>query len=145
MAKAPDRNIGNDVRHFTSEMKKYAENKVKLAILNAGERLSRAIADSTGKIAALLLLGIAFLYLLVALALFVGNILHNLVLGFVVASGPGLIAGLFIFILAPSKIARKMQDKIVEQVVNDIDFNSGPVMNGHEAEEDQLTNKKTEG
>jgi hypothetical protein len=57
--------------------------------------------------------------LLVALALFVGNILHNMVLGFVVASGPGLLAGLFIYLLVPGKITRKMQDKLVEKVIND--------------------------
>jgi hypothetical protein len=119
MSKVPTRKIGDDVQHLTSEVKKYVENKVKLAILNIGERLSKAIADSAGKMVAGVCVGVAFLYLLVALALFVGNILHNMVLGFVVASGPGLLAGLFIYLLVPGKITRKMQDKLVEKVIND--------------------------
>ncbi len=119
MSKVPTRKIGDDVQHLTSEVKKYAENKVKLAILNIGERLSKTIADSAGKMVAGVCVGVAFLYLLVALALFVGNILHNMVLGFVVASGPGLLAGLFIYLLVPGKITRKMQDKLVEKVIND--------------------------
>jgi hypothetical protein len=145
MTKVPTGKIGDDVQHLTSELKKYAENKVKLAILNIVERLSQAIADSTGKIMAGLFLFVAFLYLLIALALFVGNILHNLVLGFVVASGPGLFAALFIYILVPAKMTHKMQDKIVEKVINDVDVSSESVIKRSETDEHPSTNEKTVG
>ncbi len=129
MAKVSTGKIGEDVQHIKTELKKYVENKVKLVILNIGERLSRTIVDSASKIAAVFFLLIAFIFLLVALGLFVGHLLHNMVLGFLVASGPCLFAGLLIYMFAPTIITRKMQNQIVDKVVNDVEINSDSVAN----------------
>jgi hypothetical protein len=135
MSKRKTGKIGEDVQHITSEIKKYVENKVKLTILNIAEQLSKTIADSTGKIAAGFFLFIGFIFLLVALGLFVGHLLHNMVLGFLVASGPCLFAGLFIYMFAPTILARKMQNQIVEKVIKDIDLKSGSDVNSLKTDE----------
>lgn len=117
-------NSGNDAKKLVSELKKYAENKVKLTALTVGEKLSKSVGNSVGKALAVPFLVIAFIFLLVAFALFIGNLLDNMVLGFVVASGPCLFAGLLIYIFAPANISKKMQDRMTEKVIAKINIDS---------------------
>jgi hypothetical protein len=145
MAKVPTDNIENNLQHIKADIKKYAESKVKLVALNIAEKASTKIADSAGKIGAAVCLGVAFLFLLVALALFAGHKLDNNVLGFVVASGPCLIGGLFLYIIAPPNIAKKLQDTFAEKIDDVFENEDDSVTNNNGDRRNQLRKEQLDG
>lgn len=102
-------NIGQRFKSITADLKLYIEKRVELLLLNVGEHLSRWFAESIQKIAGILLLTGGLIFLLVALAVYLGNLLDNPSLGYVIVSVPLLVMGLLFFYLKPDSMLRSLQ------------------------------------
>lgn len=110
--------IGQRVKHITAEVKRYAEKRLELIVLSIGEQYTRYIAESIQKIAGLVFLFGALVFLLFALALYLGTLLNSLALGFVIVSLPLLLTGFLFLNLKPRSITNKLKNEFEEELLN---------------------------
>lgn len=96
------------------ELRVYVEKRIQLVSVAISEQISLMIAQSFQKLAGLLLLSSAVLFLWLALSFFLGDLLNNTSLGFLIASVPLFMFG-FIFMRSSS---RKITDRIQAQLIS---------------------------
>lgn len=99
---------------FRRELRVYVEKRIQLVSVAISEQISLMIAQSFQKLAGLLLLSSAVLFLWLALSFFLGDLLNNTSLGFLIASVPLFIFG-FVFMRSSS---RKITDRIQAQLIS---------------------------
>lgn len=99
---------------FRRELRVYVEKRIQLVSVAISEQISLMIAQSFQKLAGLLLLSSAVLFLWLALSFFLGDLLNNTSLGFLIASVPLFIFG-FVFMRSSSK---KITDRIQAQLIS---------------------------
>lgn len=109
--------IGQRIKHITLDLKRYVEKRIELIVINIGEQYARWIAESIQKIAGLIFLFSALVFLLIALALYLGALLGSRSLGFVLVSIPFLICGYLFFNLKPASISRKLRTEFEEELI----------------------------
>lgn len=109
--------IGQRIKHITVDLKRYIEKRIELMVINIGEQYARWIAESIQKIAGLVFLFGALVFLLIALALYLGALLDSQSLGFVLVSIPFLICGYLFFNLKPESISRKLKAEFEEELI----------------------------
>ncbi len=110
--------IGQRVKHITNEVKRYVEKRLELTVLSIGEQYTRYIAESVQKIAGLVFLFGALVFLLVALALYLGAIFESPALGFAIVSVPLLITGILFVNLKPISITNKLKNEFEEELLS---------------------------
>jgi hypothetical protein len=96
------------------EIRVYVEKRIQLVSVAISEQISLMIAQSFQKLAGMLLLSSAILFLWLALSFFLGDLLNNTSFGFLIASVPLFIFG-FIFMRSSSK---KITDRIQAQLIS---------------------------
>ncbi|MDZ7694557.1 MAG: hypothetical protein U5K69_26125 [Balneolaceae bacterium] len=86
--------LGRRLKTISADLKLYIEKRVELLLLNVGEHFARMMAESVQRITGIILLSGASVCLLVALALYLGDLLNNESLGYVLVALPLIGAGL---------------------------------------------------
>ncbi|MFH5831188.1 phage holin family protein [Halalkalibaculum sp. DA3122] len=124
--------LGNRLKAISGDLKRYVEKRVELLLLNVGEHFSRMMAESVQKVAGILMLSGALVFLLVALALFLGDLLNNESLGYILVSIPMLVAGLLFYSLKPKSMAEGLQSHFEKEIIRAISANE-------EQKKEQLT------
>ena len=113
--------LAQRLKTITADLKLYIEKRIELVMLNVGEYLSHWMAASLQRATgALLLLG-GVCFLLVALAIFLGNVLENESLGYVLVSLPLLITGLLFVYLKPKGLFERLQQLFEAEVIKAIE------------------------
>lgn len=92
--------------------------RLELTVLSIGEQYTRYIAESVQKIAGLVFLFGALVFLLVALALYLGAIFESPALGFAIVSVPLLITGILFVNLKPISITNKLKNEFEEELLS---------------------------
>lgn len=110
-------NIGRRFKTITTDFKLYIEKRIELLLLNVGEHLSRWFAESIHKVAGILLLTGGLIFLLVALAVYLGSVLDNPSLGYLIVSVPLLVLGIFLFYLKPESLLRNLQQHFESELI----------------------------
>lgn len=115
--------LGQRLRSITADLKLYIEKRIELVMLNTGEHLSGWMAATIQRATGVLLLlgGVCFLF--VALAIYLGNILGNESLGYLLVSIPLLLAGLLFISLKPKGVFEKLQQRFESEVIKAIEQN----------------------
>ena len=101
--------LGQRFKTITSDLKLYIEKRVELFLLNIGGHMSRLMAESIQKMVGILLLFGGLVCLVVALAIYLGDVLGNESLGYVIVSLPLLITGLMFFYLKPDSFRQNLR------------------------------------
>jgi hypothetical protein len=109
--------LGNRFRTITGDLKLYIEKRIELLLLNIGEQYSLWMAESLQKLAGILLLFGASVFLLVALAIYVGELLNSQSLGYVIVSLPLVVTGLFLIYLKPKSFTEKLQEQFESELI----------------------------
>lgn len=115
--------LGQRLKTISGDIKLYIEKRVELVLLNIGEHFSRILAEAVQKIAGILLLSGAAICLLVALALYLGDVLNNESLGYVLVSLPLIVFGLLFLYLKPKRMLRKIQNQFEKEVLDALSAN----------------------
>lgn len=89
------------LKSIPSDFKQILERKLQLIVLDFGDELSKNIALAIPKIIGLVFALLGFVFALIALSLYLGDLLQNQALGFVSVSGVLLLIGI---ILASKKV-----------------------------------------
>lgn len=122
MKKEKNRNqLGQRLKTISADLKLYFEKRIELVMLNAGEYVSGWMAASIQRVTgALLLLG-GVCFLLVALAIYLGELLNSESLGYVLVSLPLLLMGLLFMALKPKSIFEQLQHSFESEVIKAIE------------------------
>ncbi len=104
-----------------SEILLYVEKRIELISVAIAEQISLMIAQSFQKLIGMLLLSSAILFLWLALAFFLGDLLNNTALGFLIASAPLFLFG-FIFSRSSSQtITERIQAELISKLMDGFD------------------------
>jgi hypothetical protein len=112
--------LGNRFRTITGDLKLYIEKRIELLLLNIGEQYSRWMAESIQKVTGILLLFGAFVFLLVALAIYLGELLNRPSLGYVIVSLPLVITGFLFYRLKPRSFTDNLQQHFEIELIRAI-------------------------
>jgi hypothetical protein len=113
------------IRNISNEIKLYIEKRIELLILDVGEEFSKIAARSIYQSLGIVITAVAFILALFSLALFLGNLLHNESLGFLLTSIPVFIIGILFLILRPRKLLYKVSDRIFDMILQSYNNMSG--------------------
>lgn len=115
--------LGKRFRTITGDLRLYIEKRIELLLLNIGEQYSRWMAESIQKITGIFLLFGALVFLLVALAIFLGELLNSPSLGYLIVSLPLVITGLFFYYLKPKSFTENLQHHFEAELIRAISQN----------------------
>lgn len=118
--KATDK-VGEKLRSMVADIKRYVEKRIELILLNSGEHFSHWIAVSVQRATgALLLLG-GVCFVLVAIAIYLGNLIGSQSLGFLIVSGPLFVIGLSFIYLKPKWVFDTLQESFEEEMIKAVE------------------------
>lgn len=109
--------LGKQFGSITADLKMYVEKRIELILLNIGEQISSWIAASLYRLTGGLILYTGLLFLLVALAIFLGDVMDNEPMGYVLVAVPLVIIGLLFLYLRPKPLIRKMEEQLESEVI----------------------------
>ncbi|NGP76061.1 hypothetical protein G3570_05430 [Balneolaceae bacterium YR4-1] len=109
--------LGKRFRTITGDLKLYIEKRIELLLLNIGEQYSQWMAESIQKLTGIFLLFGAFVFVLVAVAIYLGELLGWPGLGYVIVSIPLFVTGLFFFYLKPRSLAENLQQHFESELI----------------------------
>lgn len=115
--------LGRRLKAITGDLKLYIEKRIELLLLNVGEHIARMMAESVHKMVGFVLLTGASVCLLVALALFLGNLLNSPSLGYVIVSIPLLVLGMLFVYLKPKSVLKRIQNQFEKEIVEAMSAN----------------------
>lgn len=138
MADNQTEQLGNRLKAISADVKLYIEKRIELMMLDIGEHMSRFMAESMQKIGGLFLLLGALVCLLVALAIYLGELLNSESLGYVLVSIPLLIFGFMFVYLKPKSLLNRIQDHFESEIIRAIS------PNGEEENKQRSTKKLSE-
>lgn len=122
MAQKKTDRIGEQFKAISGDLKLYIEKRLELLLLNIGEQISKWLAASIQKISGVILLVGGLVCLLVALAIFLGNLLGNDSLGYLIVSVPLLVLGYLLINLKPDSVLKSLQQHFESELIESIDL-----------------------
>ncbi|MDR8390128.1 phage holin family protein [Aliifodinibius sp. S!AR15-10] len=131
--------LSRRLKTISGDLKLYVEKRVELLMLNVGEHISRMIAESVQKVAGIIMLTSGAVFLLVALALFLGDLLDNESLGYILVSLPLIVAGFMFYYLKPKSMLDGIQNHFEKEIIKAISENKE-----HKNERLMLKTKETD-
>ena len=123
--------LGSRIKQITSELKEYMETRIDLLVLNVGEQITAWVGLSTQKVIGFLILSFGLLFASMALAIYLGELLENEALGYLIVSAPLLLLGLIFAFSKPFGIAGSVQKQLMSGILKAL-------------EEEKSTSKKLE-
>ncbi|MBO6523988.1 MAG: phage holin family protein [Balneolaceae bacterium] len=113
--------LSSRLKQITSELKEYLETRIDLLVLNVGDQISAWVGLSTQKIIGYLILSFGLLFASIALAIYLGDLLQNEALGYLIVSIPLLILGLIFAFAKPFGIANSVQKQLMSGILKAIE------------------------
>lgn len=109
-----DQTITERLRKLPGEVKLLIEKRAELLALNISELITDTITKMIYKIAGGILMLIGLFFLLHTLAIFLGELLESMPLGYLIVSMTVILVGLLLYSLNPKGIVKGTKEKIKE-------------------------------
>jgi len=100
------------------QLKKYIERRIELSVLESSEQFSILFANIAHQISGLVLLLCGGIFLMLGLAIYLGDVLNNPSIGFVIVAVPLLFIGLLFMNMIPKAFTRKTRAFLLREMVN---------------------------
>lgn len=113
--------LGQRFKMISADLKLYIEKRIELLLLNIGEQASKWMAISIQKISGVLLLVGGLICLLVALAIFLGDLLNNPALGYVIVSVPLFALGYLLVNLKPESLLENLKQHFESELIESLE------------------------
>ncbi len=113
--------LNSRVKQITNELKQYVETRLDLLVLNVGEQVTKWLGESIQKLVGFTILGIGFFFGLISLAIYLGDLLENLALGYLIISMPMILIGLLLASAKPKGIAKSIQNQFMDGILTSIE------------------------
>lgn len=115
--------VGQKLRSITGDIKRYIEKRIELMMLNSGEYFSKWIAISVHRSAGVMLLMGGVCFVLLAVAIYLDNVLGIPGLGFVIVSIPLFIFGVLFMYLKPTRLFEELQERFETELIEAVEQN----------------------
>lgn len=109
--------LGKRLRILTADIKLYVEKRAELLMLNAGEQLANWFAQSIDRLTGIFLLLAGVVFMLVSLAIYLGNLLGSPSLGYLLVSLPLAISGAILLYLRPRFVVDRIQKEFESELL----------------------------
>ena len=113
--------LGSKIKDLSEELKHYIETRLEILLLDISEQLTSWVGQSVQKGVGILLLSTGILFSLIALAIYLGDLLDNQSLGFLIVSLPLILLGTIFSITKSKGLANKVQDQFMKGVIKALD------------------------
>ncbi len=110
----------SNLRKLPGEFKALIEKRIELFTIEVGERIASVVAHAIYRIIGIVFLALGLILVLFAAANFVGDLLENEGLGFIIVAAPVLILGLLFFLRRPRSMVIAARDKMLQQFLQDM-------------------------
>ena len=112
--------LGNRVKQITREFKHYVETRLELTFLNFSDRFTYIIGQSIQQLVGWAILAFGVVFGMIALAIYLGEVLQTEWAGYAIVAAPFLILGFIFVIIKPKSIAKKIQDQLLEEILDSL-------------------------
>ncbi len=99
---------------FTGQIKEYINNRIDSIKLDLAEKTSKILASLIAGMAVAIFIFMFFLFVNIALAYFLGALMDNIWLGFLIVSGLYLLIGIIIWIARIKLLTIPIMNRIIE-------------------------------
>ena len=113
--------LNSRLKQITGELKEYFETRINLLVLNVGDQVTGWVGITTQKIVGYTILGCGLFFAALALAFYMGDLLENDALGFLLVSLPVLLIGVIFAFSKPFGIAKSIQRQLMSGVIESIE------------------------
>lgn len=113
--------LGSRLKQLSSELRDYIETRIDLLVLNVSDQVTQWISSSIQKIIGFLIIGSGFLFGMIALAIYIGELVNNEALGFAIVSLPLFLIGLILMLSKPFGIAKTIQKQLMAGVLESLE------------------------
>lgn len=115
-------NIANNIELLYDKAEKYTSTSVKLLKLNAVDKTSDLVASLSLVTALIAILAIFSLFINIAISLYLGKILNDYALSFLIVSGFYLFIGILVFIFREKWIKIPIGNLIISKLMKEKTF-----------------------
>ena len=131
--------IAGRVKQISADLKQYVEKRMELFAIQLGEQLSGILAESIQKLSGVIFLLGGVILALIALALWLGELLESNSLGFLIVSLPLLLIGLLFSASRPRSVSRSIRKQLMIRFYAAIEAQTSklPQLEGKSAEKEQ--------
>lgn len=113
--------LGSRLKQLSYELREYIETRIDLLVLNVSDQVTNWISVSIQKIIGFSIIGSGLLFAMIALAIYVGDLLGNEAIGFALVAIPLLLIGLLLAISKPFGIAKNIQKQLMAGVLESLE------------------------
>ena len=114
-SKSNDPNLSERIIRLSTDLRQIVEKRMELWTIRIGEQLTGLFAETLYRIIGVILLAVAGLLLLFSLASFIGELIGNESLGYLIVAAPFLIIGLLFANKRPKSVIKNTQNQMMEQ------------------------------
>jgi len=116
--------LGSRLKQLSSELREYIETRIDLFVLNLSDQITHWISISIQKIIGFSTIGSGLLFGMIALAIYLGDVLNNEALGFAIIALPLILIGLILAFSKPFGIANTIQKQLMVGVLESLEDKS---------------------
>lgn len=113
--------LNSRIKLITSELKQYVETKIDLMVINYSNQIAGWLGASIQKLIGFIILSIGLFFSFIGLAIYLGELLDNLFVGYLIVGIPMMLIGLLLASLKPKRIAKGIQNQFMEGVLDSVD------------------------
>ncbi|MFN1834078.1 phage holin family protein [Balneola sp. MJW-20] len=113
--------LGERIKNISSEIKDYVETRLELTVINISERSTWWVGKGIQRMVGFSIFGVGMLFVLFALAIWLGDLLDNTYLGYLIVSAPLLIIGGYFAFTSSHSFAKKIQYEIMDDIINEFE------------------------
>lgn len=110
--------LSQRIKQVSNELKGYVETRIELLILNLSDKATLWLGDLIQHTFNLVILGTGLLFGLIALGFYLGELLNSMPAGFGIIGATLFLVGLLLLLAKPKNISRKIQNIIMEDVID---------------------------
>jgi len=113
--------LGKRIKHVTHELKEYVEKRMELTILNISGEITYWVGRSVQSLVGYTILALGLVFALIAMSIFIGDLVGEEWAGFAIVSAPVILAGLVLVIAKPKSIVKKIQDQMLDELLTSLE------------------------
>ncbi|MFP8488161.1 phage holin family protein [Gracilimonas sp. Q87] len=113
--------LGKRIKHVTHELKEYVEKRMELTILNISGEITYWVGRSVQSLIGYTILGLGLVFALIALSIFLGELIGKEWAGFAIVSAPIVVIGLILVITKPKSLVKKIQDQMLNELLSSLE------------------------
>lgn len=123
--------LGGRIRHITNELREYVETRLELTLVSVSDKVSELIGRSAQKLLGIAVLLLGCVFALTSLSIYLGDVLDNQALGYLLVSVPLMLCGLLVFFIGPRSVAKSIQRQIMKEVLLSLKEKEKNKITGH--------------